>query len=63
MKEHKKYAVLWLRALRQASAKVAENDRENNYRIPIWKNGRIEYEIPEISTEQASVPDAKSRGI
>jgi ABC-type multidrug transport system ATPase subunit len=50
MKEHKKYAVLGLRALRRASAKVAENARKNNYRIPIWKNGRIEYEIPEIST-------------
>ncbi len=61
MKEHKKYAVLGLRALRRASAKVAENARKNNYRIPIWKNGRIEYEIPEINTEQASVPDAKSR--
>ena len=63
MKEHKKYAVLGLRALRRASAKVAENARKNNYRIPIWENGRIEYEIPEISTEQASSPDAKSRGI
>ena len=61
MKEHKKYAVLGLRALRRASAKVAENARKNNYKIPIWKNGRIEYEIPEISTEQASAPDAKSR--
>ncbi len=61
MKEHKKYAVLGLRALRRASAKVAENARKNNYRIPIWKYGRIEYEIPEINTEQASVPDAKSR--
>ncbi len=63
MKEHKKYAVLGLRALRRASAKVAENARKNNYRIPIWKNGRIEYEIPEISTEQASSRDAKSQGI
>ncbi|MBA3017626.1 MAG: hypothetical protein KJ550_02970 [Proteobacteria bacterium] len=63
MKKHKKYAVIGLRALQRASAKVAENARKNNYRIPIWKNGRIEYEIPEINTEQASAPDAKSRGI
>ncbi len=62
MKEHNKYAVLGLRALQRASAKVAENARKNNYRVPIWKNGRIEYEIPEIGTEQASAPDAKSRG-
>ncbi len=63
MKEHKKYAVLGLRALKRASAKVAENARKNNYKIPIWKNGRIEYEIPAISTEQTSEPDAKSSGV
>ena len=63
MKKHNKYALLGLKALERASAKVAENARKNNYKIPIWKNGRIEYEIPAISTEQASAPDAKSRGV
>ncbi|MBU4345162.1 MAG: hypothetical protein L6247_03615 [Desulfobacteraceae bacterium] len=63
MKEHKKYAVIGLRALQRASAKVAENARKNNYKIPIWKNGRIEYEIPAISTEQTSSLDAKSQGV
>jgi len=37
--------------------------RENKYKIPVWKNGRIEYEIPGIITEQASAPDAKGQGI
>jgi len=63
MKEHKKYALLGLKALQRASAKVAENARKNNYKIPIWKNGRIEYEIPGIITEQASALDVKSRGV
>jgi hypothetical protein len=63
MKEHNKYALLGLKALERAAAKVAENARKNNYKIPVWKNGRIEYEIPEIITEQASAPDAKSRGV
>jgi len=63
MKEHNKYALLGLKALERAAAKVAENARKNNYKIPVWKNGRIEYEIPGIITEQASAPDAKSRGV
>ena len=53
MKEHNSYTVLGLKALERAAAKVSENARKNNYRIPIWKNGRIEYEIPAINTEQA----------
>ena len=54
MKEHNKYALLGLKALERAARKVAENARKNKYKIPVWKNGRIEYEIPEIITEQAS---------
>ncbi len=63
MKEHNKYALLGLKALKRATAKVAENARKNDYKIPIWKNGRIEYEIPAISTEQPCAPDAKSSGV
>jgi hypothetical protein len=47
MKKHNKYALLGLKALERAAAKVAENARKNGYKIPVWKNGRIEYEIPE----------------
>jgi len=63
MKKHNKYALLGLKALERAAAKVAENARKNKYKIPVWKNGRIEYEIPAISTEQASAPDDKSLGV
>ena len=63
MKEHKKYAVLGLRALRRASAKVAENARKNNLKIPIWENGRIEYLMPDASSEQTSAHDARSPGV
>ena len=38
--------------MERAAAKVAEDARKNNYKIPVWKNGRIEYEIPGIVTEQ-----------
>jgi len=51
MKKNNKYAVIGLKALRRAAAKVAEDARKNNYKIPIWKNGRIEYEIPGLITE------------
>jgi len=51
MKKHNKYALLGLKALKRAAAKVSENARKNNYKIPVWKNGRIEYEIPGIITE------------
>ena len=63
MKKHNKYAVIGLKALQRAATKVAEDARKNNYKIPIWINGRIEYEIPATNTEQASSPDAKSRGV
>ena len=53
MKKHNKYALLGLKALERAAAKVAENARKNKYEIPVWKNGRIEYEIPKIITEQS----------
>ncbi|MBC2696173.1 MAG: hypothetical protein HF982_13050 [Desulfobacteraceae bacterium] len=51
MKKHNKYALQGLKALKRAAAKVAKNARKNKYKIPVWKNGRIEYEIPEVITE------------
>ena len=38
--------------MERAAAKVAEDARKNKYKIPVWKNGRIEYEIPGLVTEQ-----------
>ncbi len=63
MKKHNKYALLGLKALERAAAKVTENARKNKYKIPVWKNGRIVYEIPGIITDQGSAPDTKSRGV
>ena len=55
MKEHNSYTALGLKALGHAATKVSENAGKNNYKIPIWKNGRIEYEIPAIGTEQTDI--------
>ncbi len=52
MKKHNKYALLGLKALERAASKVSENARKNGYKIPVWKNGRIEYEIPGIITDK-----------
>ncbi len=46
------YAEMGMRALKRAAAKVAEDARRYNYKLPIWKNGRIEYEIPGRIIEQ-----------
>ena len=62
MKQHNKYALLGLKALERAAAKVAENARKNNYKIPVWKNGRIEYEIPEIINEHGTQADQQQDG-
>ena len=59
MKGHNIYTVLGLRALQRAATKVAENARKNNIKIPIWKNGKVEYLTPEISTEQMDGEDEK----
>jgi len=53
MKKHNKYAVIGLKALRRAAKKVAEDARKNKYKIPIWKNGKIEYEIPGLTSKQS----------
>ena len=51
------YAELGLRALKRAAKKIAENARKSGSKIPIWRNGRIEYVIPEIDTEQVAAVD------
>lgn len=61
MKKHNKYAIIGLRALRRAAEKVAVDAKKNNYKIPIWNNGRIEFKIPDITTEQQNSADTKSR--
>lgn len=54
MKKHNKYTLLGLKALERASIKVAEDARKNEYKIPVWRNGRIEYELPRKASEQGA---------
>ena len=63
MKEHNIYTELGLKALQRAAAKVAENAKKNNFKIPIWENGKIEYLMPDVNTEQSSAHDTRSRSV
>ena len=46
------YAIMGLKALKRASRKVLERAYHDNLRVPIWRNGKIEYISKEINTEQ-----------
>ena len=50
MKDKNDYTEMGLRALRRAAKKVYEDARKNNIKIPIWKNGKVEYIDPKIET-------------
>ena len=51
MENQNEYAAIALKALQRAAAKVAEDARKNNYKIPVWRNGHIEYKVSEIATK------------
>lgn len=62
MKRHSRYAILGLKALQRAAEKVAEDARKNNYKIPVWKNGQIEFEIPATITDKEKTTTTKKTG-
>lgn len=41
-----KYTEMGLCAMKRAAKKVYEDARKNNIKIPIWKNGKVEYIDP-----------------
>ena len=47
-KEQVDYASLGLKAMRRAARKVVEDARKNNLKIPIWRDGKVEYMSPEF---------------
>ena len=59
MKKYNKYSILGLKALQRAAVKVAEEAQKNNYKIPVWQNGKIEFEVPEIVPNHTGSPDTK----
>ena len=59
MIKHNKYTVMGFKALQRAAAKVAEDARNNDYKIPVWRNGRIVYIIPGEATEPVAAADSQ----
>ena len=57
MENQNKYAAIALKALHRATARIAEDARKNNYKIPVWRNGHIEYKVPGIATKPNAPPD------
>jgi len=45
------YAVLGLNALKRAAFRAIAEAKKRNLKVPIWKDGKIEYISPEIDTE------------
>lgn len=48
MKKHNEYTEMGLRAIKRAAKKVYEDARKNNIKIPVWKNGKVEYIEPTL---------------
>ena len=46
MEKNNEYTEMGLRAMRRAAKKVYDDAKKNNYKIPIWKNGKVEYIDP-----------------
>jgi len=51
------YIDIALRALKKAANKVAENARKENRPVPIWLEGRVQYQIPPKNINQPGSRD------
>ncbi len=60
MDRHQDYATIGLKALQRAAYKAIVEAKKRGLRIPVWKDGKIEYISPDIDTEQSTSPDCDS---
>ena len=51
MNQHDYYAEIGLKAAKRAARKVIEKANKENMPIPIWKDGKVVYEIPPVPQE------------
>ena len=61
-KQSEGYAIMGLKALKRATRKAVADARKNNLKIPIWKNGKVVYMVPEIDTEPWAQSDRQTAG-
>ena len=51
--ENKQYYIdIAMKAAQNAAHKVAEKARKENRKLPVWKNGHIEFEVPGYSQQK-----------
>ncbi len=62
-KQNQDYATMGLKALSRAAQKAIAEAKRKNLKIPIWKDGKIEYINPEINTEQLGAVDRQSAAL
>ena len=55
------YAEIGMKAAKRAAQKVIEQAYRENRPIPIWKNGKVEYEVPSIPNKKIQ-PTQETRG-
>ena len=55
MDRHQDYATIGLKALQRAAYKAIVEAKKRGLRIPVWKDGKIEYISPDIDTEQSTI--------
>ena len=63
MDQHQDYATIGLKALQRAAHKAIVEAKKRGLKIPVWKDGKIEYINPEIATEQSAAPDRHSAAL
>jgi hypothetical protein len=57
MEKYSEYTEMGLRAMRRAAKKVYEDARKNNEKIPIWKNGKVQYIVPQENISELKSPE------
>ena len=62
MDQHKDYATIGLKALRRAAYKAIVEAKKRGLKIPVWKDGKIEYINPEIDTQQVAASNRHFTG-
>ena len=62
-KQNQDYATMGLKALSRAAQKAIAEAKRKNLKIPIWKDGKIEYIDPEINTEPLGAVDRHSAAL
>lgn len=57
MEKNNEYTEMGLRAMKRAAKKVYDDARKNNEKIPIWKNGKVQYINPQENMTELNNTD------